>query len=282
MLTGRPLKNFDNATFDFVLRHEGYVPRPYLDTKAIPTIGVGYALLIRSGDGFILRPTLERDFDGIHEFSAAEQDLLEDLARALTLGEEAGARALFENRAPGALCFALSDDAHRDGRRLYDVVSRELVAAAVPEDIREALAGTHELAALTSLAYNAPALVGNNLKTAIRTGDRAAAWFEIFYRSNRARGGVRPLGVHNRRKAEAEMFGLYAQGDAPSATDGGREAQAVIAFLKEREQEMRAYLASVKRTDGTGKAIADAFTGQEQAELIASHTAPARATLRVV
>lgn len=276
MLCGRPLADCNDTTFDFVLSHEGYVRQPYLDIRAIPTIAIGYAILVRSGDAFETRPTLDRDFAGIHAFSAPEKELLTVIAECLTVGDEARASALFKDRGPGVLDFSLSGDASADGRKLYDAVLPEIVKAAIPEDIRTALAGTHEMAALTSLAYNAPGLIGSGLKAAIRVGDRPAAWFEIAYRSNRARGGVRPLGLHNRRVAEAAMFGLYAGGDNPDSAD---EARAVLEFLDNRRDEMLAYLSSVKRTDATGAATGDAYTQEEREAILTAHAAPARGAL---
>ncbi|MCC6143926.1 MAG: hypothetical protein IT368_08980, partial [Candidatus Hydrogenedentes bacterium] len=44
---------------------------------------------------------------------------------------------------------------------------------------------SRERAALVSLAYNNPALLGNALGNAIINGDRAEAWYEIRYNSNK-------------------------------------------------------------------------------------------------
>jgi len=276
MLTGRALDDFDTAAFDFICRHEGYERQPYLDIRAIPTIGVGYALLVKEQERFILRPTLARDFAGIHVFSRDETELLDIVAHHLTTGNVETARASYESRAPGTLDFTLSEDPHGDGRRLYDLVAPDLVKAAIPMDIRDALSGTCELSALSSLAYNAPSLIGNNLKTAIRSGNRPAAWFEILYRSNRARDGVRPLGLHNRRVAEAELFGLYAGGDRH---ENAEEAEAVTAFLNDHRDEMLTYLSGVKQTDRTGAATADAYSAEECEAILSAHIAPAEGRL---
>jgi len=272
MLTERALGNFDTATFDFICRHEGYERQPYLDIRAIPTIGVGYALLVKEQERFILRPTLAQDFEGIHAFSRDETGLLDIIAHHLTTGNEETARASYESRAPGTLDFTLSEDPHGDGRRLYDAVAPGLVNAAIPMDIRDALAGSHELSALSSLAYNAPSLIGNNLKTAIRGGNRPTAWFEIQYRSNRARDGVRPLGLHNRRVDEAKLFGLYAGGDTPESP---AEAEAATAFLNDHRDEMLNYLKGIKQTDRTGTATADAYSAEDCEAILAAHIAPA-------
>ncbi|RMF11989.1 MAG: hypothetical protein D6763_01865 [Alphaproteobacteria bacterium] len=276
MLIGRPLSHFDEATFDFVLGHEGYARRLYLDTRAIPTIGVGYALIMQSGEKLVVRPTLEQDFAGIYSFSRADRQILEKIASALSTGDRVRARALFEGRAPGLLDLVLSPDPLSEGRRLYEAILVDIVGAAIPRDIRDALAHTHELAALTSLAYNAPGLIGHNLKAAIRAGNRPAAWFEIAYRSNRAHNGTRSLGLLRRRMAEAEMFGLYAAGNVPRDS---AEAQAVITFLDTHRDEMATYLSSVRRIGPRGTPSGPVFAPHEQAAVIASQAAPARALL---
>lgn len=279
MLQGRPLPDFDQRVFDFIATHEGYERRVYLDVRAIPTVGVGYALLVREQGRFVRRSTLQEDFAGIHAFSADELDVLDAIAQCLNAGDTSGGRARFRDRPGGVLEFALSEDADRDGKRLFDAVCPGIVNAAVPADIREALAGTHELAALTSLAYNAPSLIGDGLKRAIRTSNRPAAWFEIHYRSNRSRNGVRLLGLHRRRAEEAALFGLYSKGESP-ASEG--EARAVIAFLGNRKDEMMTYLAGVGRTDATGAPLGSAFSPDERAAILMAHTARARAFLGVV
>jgi hypothetical protein len=67
------------------------------------------------------------------------------------------------------------------------------------------LAGTFELIALYSLAYNNTDLVGPKLEAAIRAGDRAEAWYEILYNS----GSLEIAGDAKRRLLESHLFGLY-------------------------------------------------------------------------
>ncbi|MEW5993497.1 MAG: calcium-binding protein, partial [Candidatus Zixiibacteriota bacterium] len=60
--------------------------------------------------------------------------------------------------------------------------------------------------ALLSLAFNnAGELLGPNLRNALVTNNRAEAWYEIRYGSNRGQ----EIGVAKRRYFEAELFGLY-------------------------------------------------------------------------
>jgi|SRR5690606_13726586 hypothetical protein len=45
-LTPRHEGNFDDELFDFVRRHEAVVRRIYTDSRGIPTLGIGFALII--------------------------------------------------------------------------------------------------------------------------------------------------------------------------------------------------------------------------------------------
>lgn len=82
-----------------------------------------------------------------------------------------------------------------------------------------AMAGTREYLALTSLNFNTKAgatdLIGKGLRNAIANNDRAEAWFEIRYNSNRNQQD----GLAKRRYYEAELFSLYGQNTPAAALD---------------------------------------------------------------
>ena len=78
--------NFDSSTFAFISSLEGSIDHFYLDSEKIVTIGVGFALLQKSGSTFVARPNLATAFSGIHTFSSAETTLLNDMALALSSG----------------------------------------------------------------------------------------------------------------------------------------------------------------------------------------------------
>lgn len=61
------------------------------------------------------------------------------------------------------------------------------------------------------MAFNNPNLIGPNLIKAIKDGDRAAAWYEIAFNSNLIKNDNQNEihGIQNRRKKEADNFGLY-------------------------------------------------------------------------
>ncbi len=72
---------------------------------------------------------------------------------------------------------------------------------------------SREKIALLSLYYNTPGLIGVDLLTALQSGDRAEAWYQIRYRSNLHDGHTK------RRFAEAAMFGLYDPGTTVSMAE---------------------------------------------------------------
>lgn len=53
------------------------------------------------------------------------------------------------------------------------------------------------------MVYNGGAgMIGSGIRTALNSGDRVAAWYEIRYASNRERNN----GVQNRRVDESDLF----------------------------------------------------------------------------
>jgi GH24 family phage-related lysozyme (muramidase) len=199
--------SFDTAAYDFIKKLEGFHQEAYLDSLKVPTIGVGYALIVKGPTGYASRDPmqLQADFAGIHEFTQPELDLLGSIANDLNAGNTVQAEADFNNRAPGILDFLLDADPYTDAKQLYDAIINREVTQTIPADIQTALAGTFELIALHSLAYHGPGLVGPKLEAAIRAGDRAEAWYEILYNS----GSLASEGVAKRRLLESHLFGLY-------------------------------------------------------------------------
>lgn len=102
------------------------------------------------------------------------------------------------------------------------------------------LALSKERIALVDITYNMGS-TGSNLLGAIKTDTRVEAWFEIRYGSNFGR----VPGLDNRRKDEAELFGLYSSGASKPNSDN--EAKQVIRFLKTKEDFiLNSYIANVK------------------------------------
>ena len=122
----------------------------------------------------------------------------------------------------------------------------------------------NEKIVLLSLAYNqkdgASRLLGDGLGAAIESGNRAKAWYEIRYNSNKHSLNEDLHGIAARRFYEADYFGLY--NDPTSPTD--KEKQDVYDLImadKDRyygkilpyENKYRSYLTTKGNLPTTGK-----------------------------
>ncbi len=120
------------------------------------------------------------------------------------------------------------------------------------------LPASKERAAILSLLYNlsgprSSSIAGNIPSTinAIKSNNRAEAWYEIRYNSN-ANSQVDSIerGIANRRMAESDLFGLYSSpnGDTPQSDN---EAKNVIRFFtKERRADINAEIEHVRNLPG--------------------------------
>jgi len=242
----RPVEgDYDDVLFDFIAASEGCVPRIYSDHRGIPTLGLGYAVLV-DAPGWPPREGLDDDMAAIGiVLTAPDRSRLTAVGEALSRNDAETAKALVapwtageDSTAVNNFSFLISRE---QAKALFDkvrpdyedILRRKLGAALMDE-----LAGSEEMVALFSLAYNSPALIGLGLTAALHGGQREKAWFEIRFRSNRDRHP----GLQNRRDHEAAMFGLT------NATSTLRERQAVARLLREQRAFIEGYLAQVGRS----------------------------------
>jgi GH24 family phage-related lysozyme (muramidase) len=254
-ITGRAVSgDFDTDLLTFIKGAEGPGATPYVDTRGIPTIGYGYALVIKVNGTWEINPNLTSDFSGIYTFTEADNALLTTIAGDLndTSVSQAtrisNATAVFDGKASGVLSFTITDDQAED--LFFDALDRN-VNLYIPEDIQTALAGTDELIALESLAYNGGAVInpGSAIVAALEEPNpiqsRFDVWYQILFNSNRA-GTSDRYGIENRRFDEADEFGLYSGGDAP-ANDA--EALQVVTDLNANYSTMNSYLNAIYDED---------------------------------
>ncbi len=239
----RPVEgSYDSALFDFILGSEGFVPRVYSDHRGIPTLGLGYALLVDAA-GWPRREGLRDDFAAIGvTLSDQDETLLDSVSRALVLGRTGEAINLVAPWRPGeapavrnAFSFLIDKE---QARVLFQRVRPDfeaVLAKNLGSALIERLAGSQELMALFSLAYNSPALIGPGLTAAMKAGERQKVWYEIRFGSNRKRHP----GLQNRRDHEAEVFGCLNEQPDP---DEQRDFQQLV---ESRREDMSRYLAQV-------------------------------------
>jgi hypothetical protein len=143
-----PVDDLTNAfAFDNTSRWEGLGTRPYLDSRGIPTVGYGFALVVKGADGrFVPRPESELAGVGI-TLPPADRALLRDAAEALN-----GA-GTFD---PAGLTLSLDQD---QARRSFDhslPYYQHRVQGSVGDD-RFARLDPQRQAVLLDFAYRRPA-----------------------------------------------------------------------------------------------------------------------------
>lgn len=211
-----------------IFKSEGAGPFVYDDGKGVPTVGFGQALIVKVGSKYeALSPeTLSSLFSGIHAWTSAEIEALKSAAGALN--PEGGVNH-FKKLSEHSNYFGwtISED------QAQTVFERDSVSR--KSDLRKKLGnynntntkiwddleGSYEGVALYSLAYNGLGLFGGGLLGALRSSNRAAAWYEIRYNSQTKDEG-QFNGIAKRRYKESELFGLYDHG----LTEGQQQDEA--------------------------------------------------------
>lgn len=116
------------------------------------------------------------------------------------------------------------------------------------------LPDSRERAALVSLAYANPTkLLGDKLMSAIASGNRAEAWYEIRYQSN-GEGPATVEGTATRRFYESGLFGLYGEG----VTIGDSGAKAVFRMYTEHREVITAYESRFGQNGMSGDRVLEA------------------------
>ena len=213
-------KAYRTERADLLTLLEGSTLKPYVDSVGDPTIGIGFNLV------YNLEPVL-RVIVGARNWSDTLLQRLEaEVARNYAPGDNATLIANLDRVMADWHDTKDSDVPETFSFRNERKVAKALDALAPTYDakIDDWLAGipdSQERAALFSLCWNAPSLLGPKLKAAIEDGNRAEAWYEIRYNSN----GNAMAGLANRRYVEAETFGLFEDDGLSSwreALDTGR------------------------------------------------------------
>jgi len=213
--------DYDLLKSTILYNAEGYSVLPYLDTAAAknPTIGIGFNLRI---DNVLTQVLLKIFYPGDTRTSFLPTDndkykilianavnanyttsqALQSALNAIMAQRAADSSVSYNNKQT-VFSFASGDDAKKVLIAIAPTYETALNNALAPLNL---VPNSSERAALFSLAYNNPALIGSKLKAAIQAGNRAAAWFEIRYDSNGDGQNAR------RRYYESEEFGLYNPG----------------------------------------------------------------------
>jgi Ca2+-binding RTX toxin-like protein len=221
-------QDYYDQRFDLLKKAEGVVWPAYVDSKGIPTIGIGFNLRDH------LNAVLRQFGVDVDSLSASDAKIVEGIRKAIQKTYMASDHTSLRNAIAPLFqslsgnhrsSFSFNDD-NEAKSFLNDVVAPQYESQLntwLTENIPDLAYCSKERIALFSLCYNTKdgqsSLLGENLKNALLNGDRLRAWFEIRYKSNKSTADVQTRkGIANRRYAESDMFGLW-NGTTPTQTE---------------------------------------------------------------
>jgi Ca2+-binding RTX toxin-like protein len=178
------------------------------------------------------------------------------MASDLSAGQAASAENSFNTRGSGILDITLTPAQIRSvyNWSLTDVLTKAQNSTVMVDGVEKGTifkafeashAGSQELQAVYSMVFNNPALFGAELARAIKDENRAEAWFQIRYYSNKdSLNSTMPSdaeAIAKRRYVESELFDLYDQESATAADVLHDDALNVFRMFNMHEQQVRLY-----------------------------------------
>jgi len=272
MLNFDPLKNttaYNNLRYQVLVNvEENGNPKetPYFDSKWNPTIGIGFNLRESS----VRKEVLEKlGFDMRQNPAPAEQRYRNEIEAKINANysnhpsRAAAARALqtdldqimgrryndinipAANRTHATFKFANSGEI----QIVFDKLIKQYETKV--DDWLPGIPDSKERAVLVSLAYENTTLLGDDLKQAIQKGNRADAYYEICYRSNKDSLSVAPpagaAGVAKGRYYQSGVFSLYETGNSAADKD---EAISVYQMFTRNRDHILKYEAAYGNVNG--------------------------------
>ncbi|MBN2653560.1 MAG: hypothetical protein JXR79_00390 [Nitrospirae bacterium] len=252
MLTGlHATSNYAQERYDFLKQRgiEGYESRVYIVSgENIATIGIGINLNASQANLNAVLQQLGFDLNGTQLSGSAltaEQYYIQQIRAAVAktytnnTAVQTALDLILQNRAADSrygssftrrLRFEFNNET--ESKNAFDAIIPSYEAR-VDTWLGYHMNDSKERTAIVSLAYNTKAggtsLLGSKLKEAILNDNRAEAWYQIRYCSNKN-------GIHaNRRYAESHLFGLYDEG----STFTEEEAKEVMRMYTKHDFEMR-------------------------------------------
>jgi len=225
------LTAYKQFRFDLILKAEGSKPAIHPDTKGIPTIGIGFNLqdsniLGKVFDAFGIATSdidsrrLIADTVSTTPIASLQAELDKQMAVLKSKGLANRSTFTFSSGQAGLdEMKAVFDTAIL----IYDNSDTSIGPLGRVDNWLAGIPNSKERAVLVSLSYNGVLSVSKKLKKAIIAGDRAEAWFEIRYDTNKNSLSPTPPssagGVANRRYRESDLFSLYDNAAAPNLDD---------------------------------------------------------------
>lgn len=251
---------FWNELKNFFISVEANKSKVYADIKGVPTIGIGYALVIQNADGdWEIRKNLDTQMTAIRKtVSATDRDVLGKIASALNTGDIGKAKQLANYN------FSFQPMTPDEAKNLlpYVITAPGGYADALRQKIGDTLynyyANSKEMVALLSVVYQGwKGAIPQQLINALNAGNRAEAWYTIRYAMNSGNVGWKAT----RRYNEAFEFGLYQ----PGSTFTEAEAKEVMRMYTLHKDTILAY-ENNKNTNPANAGFADILTDIQPAK----------------
>ncbi|MFZ2890516.1 Calx-beta domain-containing protein, partial [Sulfuricurvum sp.] len=195
------ISNFDDEFFKIIKKAESFSEKAYYDNGDTPTIGVGFALFDKKSKRLNTNIIAAMKRAGV-VISASDKQILDDIEVAFKAGKLTTVDTLTDK-----LNISISE---AQAKAVFIEIKEEYadrVKKKIGENSYNSLLDSKELIALIDIAYNG--VIGSNLASAVKNGNRAEAWFQMRYMSN---GGesykLYGTGIANRRISESNGFSL--------------------------------------------------------------------------
>jgi Ca2+-binding RTX toxin-like protein len=209
--------------FTIIYNVEGSESRPYYDSAGIVTIGIGFNIGSDNSNlrtrvlDTILYPLGNQTEENKKQDETYRNLLSKKLDAKGSPGDNDNLiksldkimldRSNDENVKYTLKRKSFSLESPSDIRKIFDVAVEDYERII---DNREFIPFSRERISLLSLVWNNPSLFGVGLRRAIEQGNRAVAWYEIRYRSNKDwQVRLDATGIAKRRYYESDLFGLY-------------------------------------------------------------------------
>lgn len=262
--------------FDLIKASEGVKPAAYLDSKGIPTIGIGFNLR----DEGVLQKVMtafgvtEANLAGVTNeiLTIAKAPYTSDTALQTALNNQMAQYYAQSKVNRPTFAFAAGETGLTEMRNTFNEAVQEYEGYHLPGQLSVSgrvdnwladIPPSKERAVLVSLSYNGliNKTTSPTLRKAILDGNRSEAWFQIRYDSNKlgkyhinsiimkddeqkAYNKGEDYGIAKRRFLESETFGLY--NDDTSVTSD--EANSVYRMLQLHRDYILKYEASYGQT----------------------------------
>ena len=267
---------YEQFRYELIQKTEGVRRAVYPDSKGLPTIGIGFNLTDKNIRELVLAKfgitdvSMREEIAEIIKNNQSDIDALQTeldnkmeglasqnppLANRSTFTFSDGDLGIDEMRSVFDVAVTIYDEGDPTAETTSDQIGRV-------NDWLSGIPDSKERVVLVSLSYNGILSESTSLRRAIINDDRAEAWYEIRYNSNKDSLDDNPPddapGVAKRRFYESEVFGLYDDPDDISLV----EAQSVYRMLQLHRDKILEYEAlygvNPDGTSGSRNMIAEA------------------------